>query len=69
MGYDGAVALARKTSRRAHPASISIDPPGSSGRLLSAATNDLGHQIVIVSIPTSAGALTFGVVVEGTIDH
>ena len=30
VGYDGAVALARKSSRRAHPASISIDPPGSS---------------------------------------
>ena len=48
IGYDGAVALARKTSRRAHPGSISIDPPTSPGRPLSAATNDLGHQIVIV---------------------
>ena len=70
VGYDGAVALARKSSRRAHPASISIDPPGSTARPLSAATNDLGHQIVIVSVPTSAGTpLTFGLVVEGTIDH
>jgi hypothetical protein len=70
VGYEGAIALAKKTSRRAHPAAISIDPPSSSGRPpLSAATNDLGHQVVIVSVPTSAGALTFGVVVEGTIDH
>jgi hypothetical protein len=69
VGYDGAVALARKTSRRAHPAAISVDPPSSSGRPLSAATNDLGHQVVIVSVTASAGALTFGLVVDGTIDH
>ena len=69
-GYDGAVALAKKASRRAHPASISIDPPSSSGSPASATTNDLGHQVAIVSIPTSAGApLTFGLVVEGTIEH
>jgi hypothetical protein len=70
VGYDGAVALAKKSSRRAHPASISIDAPGSTVKPLSAATNDLGHHIVIVSVPTSAGTpLTFGVVVQGTIDH
>jgi len=70
VGFDGAVALAKKSSRRAHPASISIDPPSSPARPLSAATNDLGHQVVIVSVPTSGGKpLTFGVVVEGTIEH
>ena len=70
VGYDGAVALAKKSSRRAHPASISIDPPASTARLLSATTNDLGHQVVIVSVPTSAGTpLTFGIVVEGSIDN
>jgi len=69
VGYDGAVALAKKSSRRAHPASISIDPPSSASRPLSAATNDLGHQVIIVSVPTSAGPLTFGLVVDGTIDH
>jgi hypothetical protein len=69
-GYDGSVELAKKASRRAHPASISIDPPSSSASPNSATTNDLGHQVVIVSIPTSAGApLTFGLVVEGTIEH
>jgi hypothetical protein len=70
VGFDSAVALARKSSRRAHPASISIDPPGATARPLSTATNDLGHQIAIVSVSTSAGAaLTFGIVVEGTIEH
>ena len=70
LGFDGAVALAKKSSRRAHPASISIDPPSGSAKPLSTTTNDLGHQVAIVSVPTSAGAaLTFGIVVEGTIDH
>ncbi len=70
VGYDGAVALAKKSSRRAHPASISIDPPNSTARPLSATTNDLGHQVVTVNVPTSAGQpLTFGIVVDGTIDH
>jgi hypothetical protein len=69
-GYDGAVELAKKAARRSHPASLSIDPPSASAPPLSATTNDLGHQVVIVSLPTSAGApLTFGLVVEGTIEH
>ncbi len=70
VGYDRAVAMASKSSRRAHPASISIDPAVSTATALSATTNDLGHQVVIVSVQTSAGTpLTFGVVVAGTIDH
>jgi hypothetical protein len=69
-GYEGAVELAKKASRRSHPASLSIDPPSASAPPLSATTNDLGHQVVIVSVPTSAGApLTFGLVVDGTIEH
>ena len=70
VGYDGAVELAKKASRRAHPASISIDPPSSSASANSATTNDLGHQVAIVTMATSAGSpLTFGIVVEGTIEH
>ena len=73
-GYDGAVALAKKTSHRAHPAALSIDPPVSSAAPLSTSTNDLGLQIVTMSVPASiaAGAmppLTFGLAVEGTIEH
>jgi hypothetical protein len=69
-GYDGAVALAKKASRRAHPASISIDPPVATAAPQSTTTSDLGHQVVVMSVPTSAGKpLIFGVVVEGTIEH
>jgi hypothetical protein len=70
IGYEGAVALASKTSRRAHPAAISIDPPVATAAPLAAATNDLGHQVVVVKVPTTTGApLTFGLVVHGTIEH
>jgi hypothetical protein len=70
VGYDGAVALAKKASRRAHPASISVDPPSTSAAPLTTTTNDLGHQVAIVRIPTASGApLTFGLVVHGTIEH
>jgi hypothetical protein len=69
VGFEGAVALARKSSRRAHPASISIDPPAATAPPLSATTSDLSHKVVIVSVPTSAGPLTFGIVVDGSIDH
>jgi len=70
VGYEGAVALARKSSRRAHPASISIAPAASTARPLSATTDDLGHKVVNVSVPTSSGQpLTFGIVVEGSIDN
>jgi hypothetical protein len=70
LGYEGAVDMAKKASRRAHPASMSIDPPSSPAQSLTTTTNDLGHQIVVMSVPTTAGpALTFGVVVDGTIEH
>ncbi len=74
VGYDGAVALAKQVSRRAHPAAISLDPPDASGNALSTTTNDLGHQVIILSVPVAAegqpsGRLTFGVVVQGTIEH
>lgn len=70
VGYDGAVDLAKKASRRAHPASIAIDPPETSATPLGTTTNDLGHQVVVMRVPTTGAApLTFGLVVEGTIEH
>ena len=70
IGYEGAVVLATKTSRRAHPSAISIDPPASDAGALSTAANDAGHQIVVVKVATSAGPpMTFGVVVRGLIEH
>lgn len=74
VGYDGALELAKKVSRRAHPASISLDPPVSPAAPGTVTTSDLGHQVVILRVPvtfegTPAGHLAFGVVVQGTIDN
>lgn len=69
-GYDKAVTLASKASRRAHPAAISIDPPVATATPLTPTTNGLGHQVAILGVPTSAGApLVFGLVVDGAIEH
>ena len=70
IGYDGAVELAKKASRRAHPSSISLDPPLASGKPLSTMTTDFGLQSVMVRVPTSSGTpLVFGIVVRGQIDN
>lgn len=73
-GHEGAVELAKKVSRRAHPASLSLDPPVAAGTPGTTTTSDLGHQVVILQVPTThegspAGDLTFGIVVQGTIEH
>jgi hypothetical protein len=73
-GHEGAVALAKKASRRAHPASLSLDPPVAAGTPGTTTTSELGHQVVILQVPTThegspTGGLTFGIVVQGTIEH
>jgi hypothetical protein len=73
-GYDGAVALGKTTLNRAHPAALSLDPPATDGPALSVVANDAGHQSVLIQVPAAhggkpAGVLTFGVIVQGTIEH
>src|SRR5690606_4052931 len=73
-GHEGAVELAKKVSRRAHPASLSLDPPVAGGTPGTTTTSELGHQVVSLRVPTVAGGspsgeLTFGIVVQGTIEH
>jgi hypothetical protein len=74
LGYDGVVKLSTKASRRSHPASMSLDPPSTNGQALTLATNEFDHDVVLFSVPAArngadAGTLTFGLVVQGTIEH
>lgn len=71
VGYDDAVALSKKASRRAHPACLSLDPPEATGAPRSVTSNEFGHDVVVFTVPAGAdGApLTFGLVVRGTIEH
>ena len=74
VGYKGAVDLSKQTVRRAHPVSAQ---PGSSSRQraapLSPVENDLGLEGVVFSVPArsgqTAGVLTFGLILRGTIQN
>jgi hypothetical protein len=74
VGYDGAVALAQKAAGRGHPLSLSLDPPVASSPAREILANDAGHRSVVFSVPVThggkiAGALSFGVILDGTVDH
>lgn len=74
VGYAGAVALAQKAAGRGHPLSLSIDPPVASQTAREVVTNDAGHRSVIFSLPVvrkdkTAGVLSFGLILDGTIEH
>jgi hypothetical protein len=69
-GHKGAVALARKTLGKSHPASLSLDPPAAAGEPGTVVTNEAGHKAVIVRVPVAGGGqLTFGLILVGKIEH
>ena len=73
-GYAGAVALAQKAAGRGHPLSLSIDPPVAKQAAREVVTNDAGHRSVVFSVPVShkgktTGVLSFGLILDGTIEH
>jgi hypothetical protein len=65
LGFDGTVALAKLTTGTSHPASLSIDPPETTEAVLSTYTTDTDLKGVVFK----AGALTFGLIVHGRIEH
>jgi hypothetical protein len=74
LGFDGTVALGKKTLRRSHPATLSIDPPVASTDPGSVIKTDDGHTAVVFSVPCTrdgqpVGALSFGLILVGRIDH
>ena len=69
-GLTGAVALSKLTVGTSHPAALSLDPPLSTAAPLSAYKTELDHQGVTFQVKTSpSGALTFGLVLVGLIEH
>jgi hypothetical protein len=68
-GHDGTIDLSKQTTGASHPAVWSLDPPvGAAGEPLSTYRNDAGHQGVVFTIQTSAGALKFGLILIGKIE-
>ena len=73
-GYKGAVALAKKTVGKSHPAALALDPPTTAEPAGTVTTNDDGHKGVVFTVPATlqgkaAGALSFGVTLVGQYEH
>lgn len=74
LGVDGAVELGKKTQNRSHPAVLSIDPPASRDSPGSIVRTEEGHTAVVHAVPVvrdgaPAGALTFGLILVGRVEH
>jgi hypothetical protein len=74
VGFKSAVTLAKKTSGESHPSAFSIDPPSSTTPPGQVITTDEGYTAVTFAVPAastnaSAGTLSFGLIVVGTIEH
>lgn len=72
LGHDGAVDLSKQAIGTSHPVAWSIDPPQATAAPGTLVKNDIGLTSVIVEIPVSrdgkdAGAIKFGIAVQGTI--
>ncbi len=73
LGDDGAVTLAKRTVHRAHPSALSLDPPSTTKPPLTAVSDDLGLEGVVLAVPTTfdgkdTGTITFGLILHGTIE-
>jgi hypothetical protein len=68
LGHEPAVELAAKTVKITHPAVLSIDPPVASEAPHTVTQNDAGHTAVVFEVPTTAGALRFGLILVGRIE-
>lgn len=73
-GHEATVEISKRTIGGSHPAVWSIDPPvAAAGQsVASSHKTDLGHDAVIVEVPTlregKTGALKFGIVLVGRIE-
>ena len=74
IGFEAAVELGKKTQGRSHPAVLSVDPPSSEAAAGAIISTEERHTAVVVSIPAThedrpTGALTFGLILVGRIEH
>ena len=74
LGFKGAVALAKKTLGKSHPATLSLDPPVADKPAGTLITNDSGHKGIVFTVPLalqgkSVGSLSFGLVLVGVYEH
>lgn len=65
LGHEGTIEISKGAVGGSHPAIWSIDPPSAEGAPLTIHTTDLGHEAVIVELPS---AMKFGLVLVGKIE-
>jgi hypothetical protein len=69
-GHDGTIEMSKQAIGGSHPGVWSIDPPVATEPALQLHKTELGHDAVIMQVPTSrsGAALKFGVVLVGKIE-
>jgi hypothetical protein len=72
-GHDGTIELSKQAIGGSHPGVWSIDPPAATEPALQLHKTELGHDAVIMQVPTSRGGqsgapLKFGLVLVGKIE-
>lgn len=68
LGHEPTVELGAKTTGIPHPAIFSVDPPAAAEAPLTVTQTEAGHTAVVFEVPTSAGALRFGLILVGRIE-
>jgi hypothetical protein len=72
-GHDGTVEISKQAIGGSHPGVWSLDPPVAGGEALKAHQTELGHDAIVMEVPTvrdgkPAGPLRFGLVLIGRIE-
>jgi hypothetical protein len=72
VGFKGAVALAKKTLGKSHPAALALTPTEEAAGAI--VTTDEGHKGLAVTLPVTlqnkaAGSLSFAVTLVGHYEH
>ena len=65
LGHEGTVDISKGAVGGSHPAIWSIDPPVTDAAPLTIHTTDLGHQAVVIALPSG---MKFGLVLVGKIE-
>ena len=67
-GHDGAVNMSKKTIGASHPGAWMLNPPTTGDAVLSTGDNDMRLHYVVFEVPTTGGALRFGLVLVGKVE-
>lgn len=67
-GHDGTINMSKKTVGASHPGAWMLNPPTTSEAALTTGSNDMKLQYVVIEVPTTSGAMRFGLVLIGKVE-